>query len=388
MKCVVVGCSAGVDSMALLDQTYKSEKRVVVAHVNYKKRESADIDQAILEAYCKKRDIPLYVHIATGASGNFQDWARKERYSFFEQVANNVKADTVLLAHHMDDVIETYLFQKQSGRIPQTYGIAQKSVYGKLNVVRPFLSYEKKELMEYCKNNQIEYGCDESNFSDDYTRNKIRHSLVEKMTRKEKEQMVLEIQKENERLEKKRAWVKQKLTSTFSSWKQDNEAWFILDMFLFQAIGKHFSKKQCVDILKQLHHPTLIELDGFWLENYQDRLYCEKKQKRVSVVLDSIEYKDYGPFSIRDTGSKIESVFLKEEDFPITIRNVKACDQIELRYGTKRVHRFFIDRKISKIKRKNWLVMENCEGSVIFVPGIGCDISHYNEKTTVFMVQL
>ena len=57
-KCVVA-CSGGPDSMALLDQLNKQGKDIVVAHVNYKHRDTADRDENIVKDYCKKYDIPI-----------------------------------------------------------------------------------------------------------------------------------------------------------------------------------------------------------------------------------------------------------------------------------------------------------------------------------------
>ena len=93
-KCVVA-CSGGPDSMALLDQLNKQGKDIVVAHVNYKHRDTADRDEKIVKEYCKKYDIPVRVLYPVHEKGNFQAWARDVRYAFFEEVADEF--DTKLL---------------------------------------------------------------------------------------------------------------------------------------------------------------------------------------------------------------------------------------------------------------------------------------------------
>lgn len=60
-KCVVA-CSGGPDSMALLDQLNKQGKDIVVAHVNYKHRDTADRDENIVKDYCKNM-IFLFVFV-------------------------------------------------------------------------------------------------------------------------------------------------------------------------------------------------------------------------------------------------------------------------------------------------------------------------------------
>ena len=127
-KKYVVACSFGPDSMALLDVAIKEKLSVVVAHVNYRKRDVAEIEQRDLTKYCEERNIKLVVLDLLGqkAEGNFQEWARKKRYEFFKDVAQKEKADAVLVAHNEDDVIETYLMQKKRGNFVKTMEFPEK----------------------------------------------------------------------------------------------------------------------------------------------------------------------------------------------------------------------------------------------------------------------
>lgn len=388
MKPIVVACSAGCDSMALLDTLVKEGKPVVVAHVNYKKRESADRDQAIVEAYCQAHSLACHVCTPVYEKGNFQHWARNVRYDFFEEVADQVGADTVAVAHHMDDVIETYLFQTSTGRLCETFGIAPTTTRHHLTICRPFLRKEKKELETYCQSHHIEYGLDETNLNDAYTRNQIRHEQVEHMSTKEKERILKEIEEANRQLEERRHQAEKILEhQTFSQWKNHPDAWFVLDWFLYTHTKKHYARKYMTDLLKQLNRPVCINVDGYDVEQWQGELLCEKGREIRPVVLDHLEYKDYGIVRIQEHGTTIESVDLKEEDFPVTIRPAQPGDAIRLRQGTKKVSRFFIDRKIPKIRRKYWLVLANRNQEIIFVPGIGCDIRHFSEKANAFVIQ-
>jgi len=78
---------------------------------------------------------------------------------------------------------------------------------------------------------------------------------------------------------------------------------------------------------------------------------------------------------------------LQEDDFPITIRNAQAGDVIQLRFGRKKLNRWFIDRKIPKKERKIWPVVTNKDGIVILVPKIGCDIAHFSNNPTLFVLK-
>ena len=58
---VIVACSGGPDSMALLDICRQKGYEIAVAHVNYKKRETANRDEKIVRQFCEYYGIPCYV---------------------------------------------------------------------------------------------------------------------------------------------------------------------------------------------------------------------------------------------------------------------------------------------------------------------------------------
>lgn len=381
-KCVVA-CSGGPDSMALLDQLNKQGKDIVVAHVNYKHRDTADRDENIVEDYCEKYDIPVRVCYPVHEKGNFQAWARDVRYAFFEEVADAFDAKILYVAHQMDDVIETYLFQKNRNMICDWYGLKEKSIRQGYQIIRPLLNFTKSELQQYCNENGVSFGIDESNLTNHYTRNVIRHTQIEKMSRDEKEAWILKIQNENEVWQIKRKAIEE----FFKDWNKDvdslldqEDAWLYLDTFLFHSLHHHFSKKYMEELCVQLKRNVLIEIENYLLERHGGKLYFMPSPKDVYYKLDELEFKDYADFVIKNEGKTIEMFSVDASDFPLVIRRVRANDTIQMRFGNKNVHRFFVDRKISKIYRKYWLVVENNVGNVIFVPGLGCDVGHYSQN--------
>ena len=382
LKCVVA-CSGGPDSMALLDQLNKQGKDIVVAHVNYKHRDTADRDEKIVKEYCKKYDIPVRVLYPVHEKGNFQAWARDVRYAFFEEVADEFDTKLLYVAHQMDDVIETYLFQKNRNMICDWYGLKEKSVRHGYQIVRPLLNFTKSELQQYCNDNGVSFGIDESNLTNHYTRNVIRHTQIEKMDRKEKEEWILKIQNENDFWQIKREGMEE----FFKNWNKNvdallnqKEAWLYLDTFLFHSLCHHFSRKYMEELCAQLKGNVLIEIEDHLLERHNEKLYLMPKPQDVYYTLNELEYKDYKEFSIMNQGQTIESFSVEASDFPLVVRHVKVNDVISMRFGNKNVHRFFVDRKICKIYRKYWLVVENNAGKVIFVPGLGCDVEHYSQN--------
>lgn len=382
LKCVVA-CSGGPDSMALLDQLNKQGRDIVVAHVNYKHRDTADRDENIVKEYCQKYGILVRVCYPIHEKGNFQAWARDVRYAFFEEVADEFDTKLLYVAHQMDDVIETYFFQKKRNMICDYYGLKQESSRHGYKIIRPLLSYTKVELQMYCVENGVSFGIDESNLTNHYTRNVIRHTQIEKMSRKEKEEWILKIEEENA------VWKKQRnqINLFLKGWNYDiqlllnqENAWLYLDSFLFNTLHHHFSRKYMEELCIQLKSNVLIEIENYLLERHNNKLYFLPKPKDVNYKLNALRVGEYEDFTILSQGNRIEGFSVEASDFPLIIRRVRANDSIKMRFGNKNVHRFFVDRKISKIQRKYWLIVENKLGHVIFVPGLGCDVEHYSQN--------
>lgn len=383
----IVACSGGPDSMALLDTLRKQGVFVEVCHVNYKKRESAKRDENIVRAYCKRYDIPLFVlYPKFGGVGNFQAWAREVRYAFFVETAKKEKITDVYLAHHLDDHIETYLFQIQNNRLGNRYGLKSRVPFKGVTLVRPFLNQTKADLLRYCQEHGVAYGIDESNLTDAYSRNIIRHSIVEKMNLDEKRKWQKEIQEANKEYTAKKEEI-HSLLEGFDGQVERISNWFVLEEWLYEKTGKRFSCKMCKDVLKQVQSDCLIDLKEYELESFKGTLYLQKKTEPVLVQVENVNPLKHDCFELKKSGRTIEGMTLSESDFPLTIRNVLPGDFIELRYGKKKLHRFFIDRKIPRITRKRWLVVANSQGKVIFVPEIGCDVQHFSVKPNLFMVQ-
>ncbi len=91
---------------------------------------------------------------------------REERYKYFDTLPG-----TIVTAHHLDDAVETWLWSSIHGqpKLPLT-------VRG--NIVRPFLTTTKLELMDWCIRKNIPWVDDPSNMNQQYTRNYVRHSLM------------------------------------------------------------------------------------------------------------------------------------------------------------------------------------------------------------------
>lgn len=140
------------------------------------------MDEEYVKEYCKKYDIPFYVkkakikQIAFENKRGLEETGRKIRYDFFEEILNKVQANKIAIAHNSNDNAETMIMNVLRGSgITGLKGIEPKR---NEKYIRPLIECDRQEIEEYCKENNIVPRIDESNFENEYTRNKIRNICI------------------------------------------------------------------------------------------------------------------------------------------------------------------------------------------------------------------
>lgn len=181
---VVVGVSGGADSVALLHFLWENRKamqiRLTACHVNHNLRgEESDRDELFVRRLCAGWDIELAVFSAqvareaekTGES--IEAYGRRSRYRFFEEAAG--ETGRIATAHTGSDTAETMLFHMARGTgLKGLCGIPP--VRGR--IIRPLILCSREEIEAYCREHNLTYVTDSSNFSDEYSRNRIRHQIM------------------------------------------------------------------------------------------------------------------------------------------------------------------------------------------------------------------
>lgn len=179
----VVGFSGGADSMALAHWLMGKidPKRIVLAHVNHMLRGSeAERDQKAAEEFAEKHGLKFKLlradvaAIAEQRGMGHEECGRAVRYEFFESIAVGGN-DRILTAHNANDNAETILLNLCRGTgLDGLCGIP----YRRGKIVRPLLRVTRAEIEEYCEQNGLPFVTDSSNLTDEYSRNKIRHSVM------------------------------------------------------------------------------------------------------------------------------------------------------------------------------------------------------------------
>lgn len=179
---IVVGLSGGADSVALTHILFTSygAKKLVAAHINHGIRgEEGERDEGFVRDFCHslglelkllRADVPA---IAAKERIGLEECGRRLRYEFFEKLCT--ENSLIATAHNMNDNAETLMLNLIRGTglsglagIPPMRG----------NIVRPILNMSRREIEAYCQNNGLLYVNDSTNDMQDYTRNKLRHSVM------------------------------------------------------------------------------------------------------------------------------------------------------------------------------------------------------------------
>ena len=178
----VVALSGGADSVALLRILCDLGYRVEAAHCNFRLRgEESDRDEQFVKNLCKNLGVSLHlihfetVEYATLHQVSIEMAARELRYRYFGQLLQDVGAETVCVAHHRDDAVETFLMNLLRGAgIHGLTGIRPHNEH----IVRPLLCVSRHDILQYLDSIGQDYVTDSTNLQPDVLRNKIRLQLI------------------------------------------------------------------------------------------------------------------------------------------------------------------------------------------------------------------
>ncbi len=179
---LLVAVSGGIDSLVLLHALKVLGYDPIALHINYNLRgEESKNDEEFIRELCSSKGIELKVNkihlneILDKEGGNLQNKARIERYNWFKKIAEQFDKYVVLLGHHQDDQIETFLLQLFRGA-----GLRGLSAMSKSRdiFIRPLLDVNRSEILEFARENNILWREDSSNSSLKYSRNKLRNEFI------------------------------------------------------------------------------------------------------------------------------------------------------------------------------------------------------------------
>ena len=414
---IVLGISGGADSVCLLKilarwkEAWGISLRAV--HVHHQLRgEEADADERFVRELCENEGIPCRVFhedvqgMAQREKIGLEEAGRIARYRCFATVCEDVGGGKIALAHHQDDLAETMLHHLVRGT--GMAGLCSlKPVSG--NRIRPLLCLEKEEILAYLEAAGQPWRTDSSNLEDDYTRNRIRHHVLEELKTEVNPRAVRHMAQLSEELEETRAVLAQVAAEKRRQYVRKSEK----GMLLVEELKKEpdlIGRQIVHDLLKEIsgkqkdftriHVEAVQELwnrkvgarrdlpygmqairtyDGIYLERKAEKCETRDSEKnagiQINVHSEGTESFQIGELTLtvsrtaRDFGEIPEKKYTKWFDYDrikqtLVIRHRQPGDRICLfdGGGSKKLKDYLIDRKIPAQKRDQlWLLADGSD---------------------------
>jgi len=182
--------------------------RLTVAHLNHKLRgEASDQDAQFVSELARHLGLPAIMgvadvgNIAAKLKMGIEETSRAARYSFLFRAALSAGADRIVTGHTMNDQVETFIMRAArgsgSGGLAGMAPVRPAHRFDGIDIaidaqritgmpeplsssgqapllIRPALSVTREEIEQYCRDRSIAFRVDASNFSREFTRNRIR----------------------------------------------------------------------------------------------------------------------------------------------------------------------------------------------------------------------
>lgn len=185
----ILAVSGGVDSMVMLDvfaARYSSgdisssgidaRDEIIVAHFDHGIRKNSALDADFVKRKAEEYGFKFCLGRGNLAKNTSEAEARVARYDFLRKIDPFA---TIYTAHHLDDLVETVIINLWRGT-----GWRGLAVLDTNGIKRPFLEKElfyepldKVAITEYAAKKKLTWREDQSNSSDEYLRNRIRHEM-------------------------------------------------------------------------------------------------------------------------------------------------------------------------------------------------------------------
>lgn len=210
-KKYLIAVSGGVDSVVLLEMLAKKHENILVAHFDHGIREDSKEDAIFVRQLAVKYGVKFFTKREELGANASEEKARRARYKFLRELSEKQNA-TIVTAHHLDDVVETIIINMVRGT-----GWRGLAVLNAEDIYRPLINFEKQEIINYAKQNNLKWREDSTNSLNVYMRNIVRHKID--LSNEQKNELQI-LHQEQIRLAKE---IKSEVTSLLKSIKNDNK---------------------------------------------------------------------------------------------------------------------------------------------------------------------
>lgn len=410
----LVALSGGADSVALLLVMKELGYRIEAAHCNFHLRgEESNRDEEFVKMLCKRHDVPIHlIHFDTEEYASLHQVsiemaARDLRYQYFHQLCHDIGADSVCVAHHRDDAIETFLMNLIRGAgIHGLTGIRPKNG----QIIRPLLCVSRQEIEDYLHSKGQDFVTDSTNLIDDVVRNKIRLRVLP-LLREINPNVANNIDKTANYLRQAEKILDNELSVQKSSLIQNNEVSESQSVAISQLLQLPSPELFLHEWLTQMGFNSsqteqifthLIGQSGREFSSPTHTLIIDRNQLVVEPLkspMKTMKIPETGHYRYTDDlrfsfiisddvkiSKSDNSITLDTEkvQFPLTIRSLQPGDTFCPfgMKGHKLVSDFLTDRKMNILEKRRQLVVTDAQGEIIWLVGLRTDNRYKVEKKT------
>ena len=227
-------------------------------------REEAIEDEEYVKEYCIKENIPYYIkresvqEVAKKQKIGTEEAGRKIRYSFFEEIAKKYNANKIATAHTANDNAETVLLNILRGT--GVFGLRGIDPIRNERYIHPLIECTRKEIEEYCVENNLEAKIDKTNAQNIYTRNKVRNSLIPYIEKEFNPNIIQGINRLANIAREETKYIESNVIKVYEELLINEEKEIVLDLNKFNKV-EEFLQKQIIrySILKLLGTTDGIE---------------------------------------------------------------------------------------------------------------------------------
>ncbi|MBO5454706.1 MAG: tRNA lysidine(34) synthetase TilS [Clostridia bacterium] len=416
---ILVALSGGCDSVCLCLALQALGFEIAAAHLNHSIRKEADSDEAFVKEFAQKHNIQLHVKkadvplIAKQERISLESAGRNERYKFFQEICMQYGYTKIAVAHNKNDNAETFLMNLMRGSgIKGLCSIPVK----RDNIIRPLINVSRAEIEAFVAECVEMYVTDKTNFSNDYTRNKIRNVIIPEFL-EISNNFIDSIYKTSTLLKDDYNYIcsvaeplvrYNEHSATITRDELIKYPASVISVALMKAYeyvagtGKDFEKKHIdyiIENLKSVNHGNIMDLCfGVRCSLRYGEIVFEKQPDDVEYEYtlkagESVFVKEAGVVFTFEEVSDLNSIcyskncqyFAFEED-EIKIRSRKNGDII-VPFGSdspKKVKKILIDKKIDVVQRGKLPVIEYNK-DVIWLYGV-CRSSFYKIDATTHKI--
>lgn len=396
---VLIAVSGGIDSTVLAHLCHKAGVSFSIGHCNFKLRaDESDEDQKFVEALAEELNVSLFVQsfdtvkLSEQKSLSIQLTARELRYDWFESLVKINQFDYLFAAHHLNDKVETTVFNFIRGA-----GISGLRSIQKVNqyIARPLLDFTRQDIELYAIVNDIKWREDSSNVSKKYTRNYIRHEIIPHFS------------------DVHENWEKA-VVNTYNRLEQGERVLINASLKVLQALEADLKPKS-QEFLELVQEPLILEMAlkpyGFRLDQCEYFVTELSSQKtyleivgeshrliysRGEIELVELEAEAILDLLLEKPGDEVSNaklciassvikrdVFQLQKDkqnayfdlrdvkFPIRITSWKKGDAFMPfgMNGKKKLSDFFVDEKIPRHLKYEIPILRDADGDILWVAG-------------------